>query len=160
MTTRFNDARKALVAVYQAAAGLSGVPVYDNVRAMTVSDADCVIVGHDGTLEADGTLAPDALQGTFAQSSLEMPGIRQESGSVNCVIVSQTGDPGDIAGRCQRASDLMDAAEDAAAAGGGYPSGAPGLMFDGTSDGRFITRNSLGGVAVLAAYRVAYSTEW
>lgn len=160
MATRFNDALNALVAAYQGASALSGLPVYDNVRAMTGSDADCVIVGHDGTLEADGTLAPDALQGVFVQKNLYTPGVRQETGFVNCVIVSQTGDATDITGRRQRASDLHQAAEDAAAATGGYPASAPGLMFDGTSDGRYITRNSLGGVAVLIAYRVSYSTEW
>jgi hypothetical protein len=158
--TRFNDARKALLAAYQAAAALSGVQVYENVRAMTGSDPDFIIVGHDGTLQADGTLAPDAPAGTFAQSNLEMPGVRQETGMVNCVIVSQSGDAADFGDRSQRASDLLDAAEDAAAVTGGHPAAAPGVMFDGTSDGRFITRLSQGGIAVLLPYRVAYSTEW
>jgi hypothetical protein len=158
-TTRFNDAALALAGAYQAAAALSGVPVYDSVRAMTGTDPDFILVGHDGTLQADGTLNPDAVAGTFTQVNLEMPGVRQETGYVNCVIVSQTGE-GDVAGRRQRASDLLDAAEDAAAAGGGYPAAAPGVMLDGTSDGRFITRLSLGGIAVLLAYRVSYSTEW
>jgi len=158
--TRFNDAMLALTAAYKAAAGLAGVPVYDSVQAMTASQPDFIITGHDGTLEADGTLAPDALAGTFTQANLEMPGVRQETGYINCLIVSQTGDAGDVADRRQRASDLLDAAEDAAAASGGFPAAAPGVMFDGTSDGRFITRLSLGGTAVLLAYRVYYSTGW
>ena len=159
-TTRFNDAMLALTAAYKAAAPLAGVPVYDSVQAMTGTDPDFIITGHDGTLEADGTLAPDALAGTFGQVNLEMPGVRQETGYINCVIVSQTGDAGDMAGRRQRASDLLDAAEDAAALHGGFPVAAPGVMLDGTSDGRFITRLSLGGTAVLLAYRVYYSTGW
>lgn len=158
--TRFNDAALALAGAYKAAAPLSGVPVYDSVRAMTGSDPDFIITGHDGTLQADGTLAPDALAGIFTQANLEMPGVRQETGYINCVIVSQTGDAGDMAGRRQRASDLLDAAEDAAAVNGGYPAAAPGIMFDGTSDGRFVTRLSLGGIAILLAYRVSYSTGW
>jgi hypothetical protein len=159
-TTRFNDAALALAGAYQAASALSGVPVYDSVQAMTGTDPDFILVGHDGTLQADGTLNPDATAGTFTQANLEMPGVRQETGFINCLIVSQTGDAGDMTGRRQRASDLLAAAEDAAAAGGGYPAAAPGVMFDGTSDGRFITRLSLGGIAILLAYRVSYSTEW
>jgi hypothetical protein len=158
--TRFNNAALALIAAYAAAPGLAGVPVYDSVQAMTGSDNDFIIVGHDGTLQADGTLAPDVLAGTYAQSNLELPGVRAETGAVNCVLVCQSGDAGDTAGRRQRASDLLSAAEDAAAADGGYPADAPGLMFDGTSDGRWINRQSLGGVAVLVAYRVTYSTGW
>lgn len=160
MATRFNDAVLALTAAYTAAAGLSGVPVYDSVQAMTGSDPDFIITGHDGTLEADGTLAPDALAGTYLQSNLEMTGVRQETGYINCVLACQSGDAGDTAGRRARASILLSAAEDAAAVTGGFPAAAPGVMFDGTSDGRWITRQSLGGTAVLVAYRVAYSTEW
>lgn len=157
--TRFGDAVLALLAAYGAASGLSGVPVYDGVRAMAGSDPDYIVIGHDGSLGPDGSLAADALAGTFTQANLEAPGIRQESGYVNCLIVSQTGDAGDFPGRRQRASDLLQAAEDAAAANGGYPASAPGLMFDGTSDGRFINRLSQG-VAVMLAYRIYYSTGW
>lgn len=157
--TRFNDALNALLGVYQAAPALSGVPVYDGVRAMTGSDPDFVIAGHDGTLEADGTLAPDALAGAYTQQWV-YSGTRQETGSVNCLVVCQSGDSADVAGRRQRASDLLAALEDAAAANGGYPASAPGLTFDGTTDGRWIYRQSLGGVAVMVACRVSYSTQW
>jgi hypothetical protein len=163
--TRFNDAVLALLGACRAASPFSapgggGVPVYDGLRPMTGSDPDFLIVGHDGTLEADGTLAPDALAGTYLQQNLEMTGVRSEAGSVNCVLVCQSGDAADAAGRRQRAALLLSAAEDAAAASGGYPAAAPGIMFDGTSDGRWVNRLSLGGVAVLVAYRVSYSTEW
>ena len=157
--TRFNDAVLALAAAYQAAPALEDVPVYDGVQATASADDDFIVVGHDGSLGADGTLAADALAGTFTQANLEF-GTRQETGYVNCLIVSQTGDAGDIPGRRQRASDLLSAAEDAAGANGGLQSGnAAGIMFDGTSDGRLINRLS-SGVAVLLAYRVSYSTEW
>lgn len=160
MTTRFSDAAAALLAVYQAAPALSGVTVFDGLQDTTGSDPDFVIVGHDGTLENDGTLSPDALAGTYAQSNLEMPGIRQETGYVNCVLVCQSGASADTAGRRQRAAVLLGALEDAAAATGGYPASAPGILFDGTSDGRWIYRQSTGGVAVLVGFRVSYSTGW
>lgn len=159
--TRFNDATLALIAAYGAAPALVGVPVYDGPAAMTGTDPDFVIVGHSGILASDGTLAPDAPQGTFTQGDLVMPGVREETGFVNCVIVSQSGDVTDVPGRRQRASDLLAAAEDAAAAGGGYPQGrGAGLLFGGTASGQFTSRLSQGGSAVILAYRVAYSTGW
>jgi hypothetical protein len=157
--TRFNDAALALLAAYRAAS-LSGAVVYDTAQPMTASDADFVIVGHDGSLEADGTLNPAPTGGTFTQADLEMTAIAQETGFVNCLIVCQSGDSGDAAGRRQRASDLLGVLEDAAAVNGGRPASAPGLMFDGTASGRWIPRQSTGGVAVLLAYQVSYSTEW
>jgi hypothetical protein len=50
---------------------------------------------------------------------------------------------------------LVAACEDAADA-----ASAPHLKFDGTTDGRFITRQGAGGLAVICAYRVAYSAPW
>jgi len=160
--TRFNDAVLSLIAAYSSAAGLSGVPVYDGPAAMTGSDPDFLIVGHTGALASDGTLAPDAAAGSFTQGDLEMPGMRQETGWVGCVIVSQTGDAADVPGRRQRASDLLAAAEDAAAVNGGYPQDdrGAGLLFDGTASGQFTSRLSTGGAAVILAYRVSYSSGW
>ena len=157
--TRLNDAVNALLAAYQAAAALAGVPVYDGVQATASADNDFIVVGHDGSLGADGSLAADALAGSFTQVNLEF-GARQETGYIGCLIVSQTGDATDFAGRRQRATDLLAAAEDAALANGGYQApDFPGLLFDGTSDGRLINRLSQG-TAVLLADRVYYSTEW
>jgi hypothetical protein len=158
--TRFNDAVNALIAAYQAAPAFEGVPVYDSVQAMAGTDGDFIVVGHDGSLQADGMLSANAPAGTFSQQDLAMTAIAQETGFVNCLIVSQTGDAGDVTARRQRASDLLGAAEDAIAANGGLQSGAAaGIMFDGTSDGRFVNWLSRG-VAVLLPYRVSYSTEW
>jgi hypothetical protein len=50
---------------------------------------------------------------------------------------------------------LVAAAEDAAAA-----AVVAHLTFDGTSDGRYIYRQSAAGAAVLCAYRVTYSAPW
>ena len=74
---------------------------------------------------------------------------------MNCLVVSQTGDTADTAGRRARVQVLLAAAEDAAAA-----AAAPHLTFDGTTDGRFIVRQTAAGVAVMCAYRVSYSAPW
>ena len=154
-TTRFTDAFTALLAAYQAASGLAGVPVYDSDVITSASDPDFIVVGHDGTMGPDGTLEATALAGTYLQDWSDTTTGKDERGSINCVAVSQTGDPADTAGRRARIKTLLAAAEDAAAAA------APShLTFDGTTDGRFLTRQSTGGVAVICAYRVAYSAPW
>jgi hypothetical protein len=157
-TTRFADAVAALLAVYRAASGLAGVPVYDGPQPTSAADQDFIIVGHDATMAADGTLEATALAGIFLQDWTDFEEQREERGSVNCLIVSQSGDSSDIAGRRGRAAVLLAAAEDAAAAQGGQA--ASKLTFDGTTDGRFITRQGAAGVAVMCAYRVSYSAPW
>ena len=157
--TRFGDAVTALVAAYSAAPALAGIPVYDGIQPQTASDPVSVIVGHDGTLEADGTLVPDVLAGNFAQQWIEM-GRRQETGFVNCVIVCQSGDATGLGALRAQAAGLLEALEDAADAGGGFAGGLTDMTFDATANGRWIYRQSLAGAAVMVAYRVSYSTEW
>ena len=154
-TTRLTDAITALLAAYNAAAGLAGVPVYDGAAPSGAADTDFVIVGHDGTIAADGTLEATALAGIYLQNWADSTDGREETGSVNCLIVSQTGDAADLAGRRARVKVLLTAAEDAAAA-----AVVSHLTFDGTTDGRFIYRQSAGGAVVMCAYRVAYSAPW
>jgi hypothetical protein len=154
-TTRFTDAVTALLAAYNAAAGLSGVPVYDGAQPSGAADQDFIIVGHDGTIAADGTLEATALAGIYLQNWADSTDGREETGSVNCLIVSQTGDAADLPGRRTRVKVLLAAAEDAAAA-----AVVAHLTFDGTTDGRFITRQGSAGVAVMCAYRVSYSAPW
>lgn len=156
--TRFGDAVTALLAAYAAAPALAQVPVYDGIQPQAASDAASVIVGHDGTLEADGTLAPDVLAGNFAQQWDRM-GARQETGFVNCALICQSGATELGALRAQAAA-LLKALEDAADAGGGYAGGLTDMTFDATAGGRWIYRQSLGGAAVMVAYRVSYSTDW
>ena len=153
-TTRFADAVTALLAAYQAAAGLSGIPVYDGAQPSGAADTDFVIVGHDGTIAADGTLAGTALAGTYAQQWADTTTGQDERGSVNCVAVSQSGDPADTPGRRARVKVLLAAAEDAAAA-----ASVSHLTFDGTTDGRFVYLSGAG-IAVICAYRVSYSAPW
>jgi hypothetical protein len=154
-TTRFTDAVAALLAAYAEADGLAGVPVYDGAQPAGAADPDFLIVGHDGSIAADGTLEAAALAGTYLQQWADMTTGRDERGSVNCLIVSQTGDTADMPGRRTRVTVLLAAAEDAAASGG-----AAHLTFDGTTDGRFIYRQSAAGAVVMCAYRVSYSAPW
>jgi len=153
-TTRFTDAVTALLAAYASAPALAGVPVYDGPQPSAAYDADFIIVGHDGTLTADGTLQATAPAGTYTQTWADSTDGQEETGSVNCLAVSQTGDTADLAGRRARVKVLLAAAEDAAAA-----AVVSHLTFDGTTDGRFITRG-VAGVAVMCAYRVSYSAPW
>lgn len=154
-TTRFTDAIAALLAAYAAAPGFAGVPVYDGPQPTAAADPDFAIVGHDASMTADGTLQATALAGTYLQDWAATDIGKDERGSVNCLIVSQTGDPADTAGRRARVRTLLAAAEDAAAA-----AVVSHLTFDGTTDGRFITRQGTAGVAVICAYRVSYSAPW
>jgi hypothetical protein len=87
-------------------------------------------------------------------------GVRQETGTVNCVLTCQSGDASDIPGLRAQAAALLEALEDAADANGGFAGGLTDMTFDGTLNGRWINRQSLAGAAVMVAYRVSYSTEW
>jgi hypothetical protein len=81
--TRFADAVTALLAAYNAAAGLAGVPVYDGAQSSGAADQDYIVVGHDGTSTADGTLEATALAGTYAQNWADQTTGQDETGSVN-----------------------------------------------------------------------------
>lgn len=154
-TTRFADAITALLAAYDAAPALTGVPVYDGAQPTGAADTDFLIVGHDGSMDASGILEATALAGTYLQEWADTTTGQDERGSVNCLAVSQTGDAADLAGRRARVKVLAAAAEDAAAA-----AIVSHLTFDGTTDGRYIYRQSAAGAAVLCAWRVSYSAPW
>jgi hypothetical protein len=154
-TTRFAAAVTALLAAYTAAAPLAGIPVYDGAQVSGASDPKFIIVGHDGTIAADGTLTATAPAGNYVQAWADTTTGREENGWINCVAVTQTGEAAGLAD-CRTGTDaLLAAAEDAAAAGG-----APHLTFDGTTDGRIIYRQGPNGAAVICAYRVTYSAPW
>jgi hypothetical protein len=154
-TTRFGDAVAALLAACQAAPALAGVPVSDGVQPSAMTAADFVIIGHDASMDADGVLQAAALTGTYQQDVAYFPDVSEEHGSVNVVVASQTPDTTAVAACRARVTALVAACEDAAGA-----ASAPHLTFDGTTDGRFITRQGAGGLAVICAYRVAYSAPW
>jgi L-asparaginase II len=153
--TRWADAVTALLGAYTAAPALAGVPVYDGAAITAAADLDFVVVGHDGTTGPDGALQATALAGTYAQAWADTTTGMDEAGVVQCLIVCQTGDPADVAGRRGRVKALLAAAEDAALAA------TPAhLTFDGSSDGRWIYKQAAAGVVVMCAYRVAYSAPW
>ena len=154
-TTRFTDAVTALLAAYAAAVPLAGIPVYDGAQPSGAVDPAFIIVGHDGSMGADGILQATALAGNYLQSWADTTDGRQENGYIQCLAVSQTGEVAGLADCRTQVTQLVAAAEDAAAAGG-----AAQLTFDGTSDGRFIYRQSASGAAVMCAYRVTYSAPW
>ena len=154
-TTRFTDAVTALLAAYAAAAPLAGIPVYDGAIPAGAFDVKFVIVGHDGSLAADGTFAATAPAGNYVQAWTDMTTGRQENGWVNCVAVSQTGEVAGLAD-CRTGLDtLLTATEDAITG-----AGATHLTFDGVSDGRLIYRQGPNGAAAMCAYRVTYSAPW
>ena len=157
-TIRFADACDALLAALKASPALAGIPVYDGAAVTAAADLEFILVGHDGTTEADGTLTPAALAGNYTRQWSDTTTGQEEDGSVNCLAVSQTGDPADMAGRRARTQALEAAVEDAAAAAGGHL--IPGLTFDGVTDGRFTYRQGASGVAVLHAFRLSYSTGY
>ena len=153
--TRWADAVTALLAAYTTAPQLAGVPVYDGPPVTAAVDPDFIIVGHDAATAPDGGLQATALAGIYTQQWADTTTGQDETGTVNCLIVSQTGDTSDLPGRRARVKTLLAAAEDAATT-----AVVAHLTFDGTLDGRFIVRQSAAGVAVLCAYRVAYSAPW
>ena len=153
--TRFGDAVAALITAYQAAAALDGVPVSDGVQPTAVSAADFVIVGHDGSTDGDGILQAAATAGTYAQDLAYFPNVSEERGTVNVLVASQSPDITAVAACRARVTTLVAACEDAA-----DTATAQDLAFDGTTDGRFLTRQGAGGLAVMCAYRVAYSAPW
>ena len=157
-TNRFSDATDALLAAVKAAPALAAIPVYDGAAITAAADLEFILVGHDGTTEADGTLTGSALAGQYVHQWSDTTRGLEEDGSVNCLVVSQTGDPADMAGRRDRCQVLTAAVEDAAAASGGAL--VSGLTFDGVTDGRFTYRQSGNGVAVMHAFRLAYSTGY
>lgn len=153
---RFTDAVAGLVAAYQAAPALAGVPVSDRMD-YTIPDRapDFIIVGHDATTDSNGVLQANALAGTFLREWSDTTTGRDETGSVNCLIACQSADVGAVAACSARAAVLLGAAEAAAMA-----AAVSHLTFDGVTDGRFITRQGTAGLAVICAYRVAYSAPW
>jgi hypothetical protein len=153
--TRWADAVTALLAAYTATPALSGVPVYDGAQPTMSVDTEFLIVGHDGTTDANGAMQATALAGTYLQQWADSTTGMDENGMVQCLIVSQSGDTADMAGCRARVTALLAAAEDAALAA--RPSH---LTFDGTSDGRWVYRQTSAGVAVMCAYRVSYSAPW
>jgi hypothetical protein len=149
-------AMAALTAALQASPGLSGATVTGNAPS-AASDPDFVVVGHDGTMEADGSLAETTQAGTFASEFITSgnPPEQEETGTVNMVAVSQTGDTADLANRVTRAQQLLAAVDDATT---DLRSGQ--IVFDGPGGGTLVTRQDARGCAAILAFTVTYSAPW
>ena len=157
-TIRFSDAVTALLAAYAAAGPLAGVVIADGPEPTAMSAPDFILVGHDGTLDDQGGLADVTEAGSTSQNWMAFPGQKDETGTVNCVAVSQTGDMNDLPGRRARAQALLAACEDAAVALA--PAATGGIEFDGTAEARFTSRQNSQGVAVMCAFTVGYGTQY
>ena len=153
-TIRFSDAITALLAAYSAAAPLAGVTIADGPEPSALAAADFIIVGHDGTLGDDGALADITEAGSSTQEWMAFPSQRDETGAVSCVACSQTGDSNDLPGRRARAQALVAACEDAAIAITGP------IVFDGTVEVHFLSRQTPQGAAVIAAFTVGYAAPF
>jgi hypothetical protein len=155
-TIRFSDAVTALLAAFAASAPLAGVTVADGPSPTAAADPDFIIVGHDGSLDADGALSGITQAGTLTQAWLEFPRTKDETGHVHCVAVSQTGDAADLPARRARAQALVAACEDAALAAGVVG----GLQFEGTEDAAVAYRQLGQGAAVIIPFTIGYTTQW
>jgi len=155
-TIRFSDAATALIAAFGTAAPLTGVTVSDGPSLTAAQAADFIIVGHDGSLDADGALSGITQAGSLTQAWLEFPATKDETGHIHCVAVSQTGDAADLPARRARAQVLVAACEDAALAAGVVS----GLQFEGTEDAAVAYRQLGQGVAVIIPFTIGYSTQW
>jgi hypothetical protein len=155
-TIRFSDAVTALLAAFAASSPLSGVTVSDGPSLTAAQAQDFIIVGHDGALDADGALSGITQAGSLTQGWLEFQAVKDETGHVHCVAVSQTGDSTDLPARRARAQALVAACEDAAMAAGVVG----GLQFEGTEDAAVAYRQLGQGVAVIVPFTIGYTTRW
>lgn len=157
MTALFGDAMTALTAAFTASAALAGVTVTLGDAPSAAGDPEFVIVGHDGSLNPDGSLAEITESGSFTTEFVydgSPPG-QQETGRVNVVAVAQTGDASDLPARIARTQALLAACDTACT---DLRSGV--IVFDSAGVGRLFTRQAPAGCAAILAFAVTYSGPW
>lgn len=157
MSALLGDAMTALTAAFQASAALAGVTITEGDAPSAAGDPEFIIVGHDGSLEADGSLAEITVSGTFSTEFVydgSPPG-QQETGQVNVVAVAQSGDATDLPARITRAQALLSACDTACT---DLRSGV--IVFDSAGTGRLLTRQAPAGCAAILAFAVTYSGPW
>ena len=157
MTALLGDAMAALTAAFQASAALTGVTITQGDAPSAAGDPEFVVVGHDGSLAADGSLAEFTVSGSFTTDFVTAgsPPGQLETGRVNVVAVAQSGDATALAGRITRAQELL-AACDAACTD--VTSGT--IVFDSAGSGRLVTRQASAGCAAILAFVITYSGPW
>jgi len=162
-TARLADAMTALYNAFAASslnptpAGTPGVTITLGDVPTAAADPEFVIVGHDGTLEPDGSLSltPEAGSWTAAFIVTGSPPLTEETGQVHCVAVAQSGDTADVAGRVAEAQRMQGACDDACA-----DLTVSGIKFTPASQGRLATRQSGAGFAAVLAFTVEYTAPW
>jgi hypothetical protein len=158
-TAAFASAVTALTGLLAAAPALAAVTVTDGPAPAALAAGDYLIVGHDGTLNPDGSLSEFANTGTFAQDWSRFdaaPGSgKDETGAINCVVTSETGDTSDLPGRLARVQAILAACEDACVSA---QSGT--VVFDGTGAAQVMTRQTPNGCAAVLAFTITYTAPW
>jgi hypothetical protein len=146
----------ALTTALAAAPALAGVTITGDV-ATAAADPDFLIIGHDGTLDPDGSLSGITEAGAFDVEFITVgdPAGQLETGSVNITAVSQTGDTADLPARISRVQAIYAACDDAAT---DLTTG--GIVFDGPGACRVITRQTGAGCAAVETFTIDYTAPW
>jgi hypothetical protein len=155
-TGRLGDAMAALTTAFTAAPALAGVTITGN--AVTgAADPDFLIVGHDGSLDSDGSLSGITGAGSFDTEFITTgnPPGQLETGNVNITAVSQTGDSADLPARISRVQAILAACDDAST-----DLSTGGIVFDGPGAGQVITRQTGAGCAAIATFTITYTAPW
>lgn len=157
---RLATAMAALTATFQASSALAGVTISQGGGAPAIADPDFIIVGHDGALLSDGSLAEITQAGTFTTQFIAdgQPPMAEETGAIHVVAVSQTGDSTDLPARVTRAQALLSACADACA---DLRSGD--ITFDLAGNGSLMTRQprTAGqGCGAIFSFTITYSSPW
>ena len=151
------DAMAALASLFSASPALSGVTITEGDAPSAAGDPEFIVVGHDGSLAPDGSLAEFTVSASFSTQFITggSPPAQLETGRVNVVAVAQSGDATALAGRITRAQELL-AACDAACTD--VTSGT--IVFDSAGSGRLVTRQASAGCAAILAFVITYSGPW
>src|SRR5262249_7502702 len=146
----------ALYAAFTTSPALTGVTIVLGGIPSAAADPEFVVIGHDGTLDADGALSGITAAGSFNTDFIYTgdPAGQQETGVINVVAGSQTGDATDLPARISRPEVLLGACDDAST-----DLSVSGIVFDGTGPGRVVTRQGAG-CAAITAFTVTYTAPW
>lgn len=156
-SNRLGDAMTGLYNLFTGSSNLTGITVSLGLTPTAAMDSEFVIVGHDGTLDADGSLQETSEAGTFTMTFVTqaVPPLQEETGLVRVVAVSQTGDTSDLPGRITEAERLLAACTDAVA-----NQKVSDIIFDTATPGRLYTRQGGQGCVAMFAFTISYTAPW
>lgn len=157
--TYLSDAIAAAYTALSAAGGLSGVRVEQGQQPSAEYASEFVIVGHDGSYDPDGSLAEFTEAGSFITQFVYdgAPPGQQETGTVSCVVVTQSGDATDLAGPVTRAEELLGACTSALT---DLHVNGNEIVFDQATRGRLVTRQGSQGCGAMYSFDIGYSAPW